>query len=71
MPSPTARRSLLIALLVVVLAAFGYCALQPVREACTLTSEPYGSTFTPNSSHTFGSGRCGEQRTRVMAWLEG
>lgn len=71
MPSPIARRPLLIALLVVGLAAFGYYALQPVREACTLSSEPYGSTFTPNSSHTSGSGRCGEERTRFMVWLEG
>lgn len=71
MPSPKARRSLLTALLVVGLAAFGYYALQPVREDCALTSGPYGSTFTPNSSQTSGSGRCGEERTRFMAWLGG
>lgn len=71
MPFPIARRSLLTALVILGLAAFGYYALQPVREACTLTSGPYGSTFTPNSSHTSGSGRCGEERTRFMAWLDG
>jgi hypothetical protein len=71
MPSPLARRSLLAALLVVGLAAFGFYALQPIRQACTLTSGPYGSTFTPDSSYASGSGRCGEERTRFMAWFEG
>jgi len=71
MPSPTTRRYLLTTLLVAALAAFGYYALQPVQEACTLTSEPYGSTFSPNSAQASGSGRCGEERTRFMTWLEG
>jgi hypothetical protein len=71
MPSPTARRYLLTTLLVAALVAFGYYALQPVREACTLTSEPYGSTFDPNSVHASGGGRCGDEHTRFMSWLEG
>jgi hypothetical protein len=71
MSAPKARRYLLTTLLVVALAAFGYYALQPVREACTLTSEPYGSTFSRNSAQASGSGRCGEERTRFMTWLGG
>ncbi|WP_393087662.1 hypothetical protein [Streptomyces sp. LN704] len=70
MPSSTARRYLLTALLVVGLVAFGSYALQPVREACALTSGPYGSTFSPNSANASGSGRCGEERTRFVTWLE-
>lgn len=69
MPSPTARRHLLSTLLVVALAAFGYYALQPVREACALNSGPYGSTFTPNNAHASGDGPCGEERTRFLTWL--
>jgi hypothetical protein len=66
-----ARRYMLTTLLVVALAAFGYYALQPVREVCALTSGPYGSTFNPNSAQASGSGRCGEERTRFMTWFEG
>jgi hypothetical protein len=71
MPFPTARRYLLTPLLVVALAAFGYYALQPVRESCALTSGPYGSTFSPGSAQASGSGRCDEERTRLMTWLKG
>lgn len=71
MPSQIAPRYLLTTLLVVALAAFGYYALQPVREGCTLTSGPYGSTFNPNNAHASGNDRCGEDRTRFMTWLQG
>ncbi|MGW2635962.1 hypothetical protein [Streptomyces sp. NPDC001348] len=71
MPAPGARRYLLTTLLVAALAACGHYALQPVREACTLTSEPYGSTFSPDSVQASGSGGCGEERTRFMTWFGG
>ncbi|MFB7290591.1 hypothetical protein [Actinacidiphila glaucinigra] len=71
MPSPTARRSLLTILLVVALVAFGYYSLQPVRETCVLTSDPYGSTFDPSSIKASGTGECGEERTRLMTWFKG
>ncbi|MER6290915.1 hypothetical protein [Streptomyces sviceus] len=64
-----ARRYWLTPLLVIALAAFGYYALQPVPEACSLTSGPYGSTFSPSSAHASSGDRCGEERTRFMAWL--
>ncbi|MFI1769586.1 hypothetical protein ACH41H_47395 [Streptomyces sp. NPDC020800] len=68
MPSPTARRYLLSALVVVAPVAFGYYALQPVREVCALSSEPYGSTFTPNNAHSSSDDQCGEERTRFLTW---
>jgi hypothetical protein len=71
MSSPMARRYLLPTLLVVALVAFGYYAVQPVREACALNSGPYGSTFTPNNANSSGEGRCGEERARFLTWLEG
>lgn len=69
MPSPIARRHLLSALAVVALVAFGYYALQPVREVCSLSSEPYGSTFTTDNTHSSSDGQCGEERTRFLTWL--
>lgn len=69
MPSPTVRRYLLSTLLVVALVAFGYYALQPVREACALNSGPYGSIFTPDNVHASGDGHCGEVHRRFQAWL--
>lgn len=71
MPSPIGRRYLLTSLLVVALAAFGSYALQPVREACALTSGRYGSTFSPSSAQASGDRRCGGERTRFMTWLRG
>ncbi|AYG78410.1 hypothetical protein DWB77_00517 [Streptomyces hundungensis] len=72
MPSPIARRYWLATVLVVALIAFSYYALRPVREACALTSGAYGSTYSPNSAQASGGGgRCGEERTRFMTWLEG
>ncbi|MGW2379203.1 hypothetical protein [Streptomyces sp. NPDC001658] len=71
MPFPMARRYLLTSLLVVALAAFGYYALQPVRESCALTSGPYGSTFSPGGAQASVSGRCDEEHTRLMTWLKG
>lgn len=71
MPSATTRRYLLTTMLIAALAAFGSYALQPVREARTLTSGPYGSTFSPNSAQATGSDRCGDERTRFMTWLKG
>jgi hypothetical protein len=69
--SPTVRHSVLTILLVVALVGFGFYALQPVREACVLTSEPYGSTFDPSSIKASGTGGCGEERTRLMTWFKG
>lgn len=69
-PSATTRRYLLTTMLIAALAAFGSYALQPVRESCTLSSEPYGSTFTPNSVHATGGDRCGDEHTRFMTWLK-
>ena len=69
MSSPIARRYWLTPLLVIALAAFGYYALQPLREACALTSGPYGSTFNPHSAQASSSDRCGEERPRSMTWL--
>ncbi|MGW1728043.1 hypothetical protein ACWCQK_34725 [Streptomyces sp. NPDC002306] len=71
MSSPMARHFVLTTLLVVTLVAFGYYALQPVREACVMTSEPYGSTFDPSSIKASGTGGCGEERTRLMTWFKG
>ncbi|WP_329186942.1 hypothetical protein [Actinacidiphila glaucinigra] len=71
MSSPTARHFVLTTLLVVALVAFGYYALQPVREVCELSSEPYGSTFDPSSIKASGTGGCGEERTRLMTWFKG
>ncbi|EDY56608.1 conserved hypothetical protein [Streptomyces sviceus ATCC 29083] len=69
MPSPIARRYWLTTLLVAALAAFGYYALQPVREACAFTSGPYGSTFSPSRAQTSGADRCGQEHTRFMTWF--
>ncbi|MEU8951188.1 hypothetical protein [Streptomyces sp. NPDC048489] len=71
MSSPRARHYMLTALLVVALVTFGFYALQPIRETCTLTSGPYGSTFSPSSVDVSGNGRCGEERTRFMTWFKG
>ncbi|WP_030313776.1 hypothetical protein [Streptomyces sp. NRRL B-3229] len=71
MSSPIPRRYWLTPLLVVALAAFGYYAFQPVREACTLTSGPYGSTFSPSSAQASSSDRCGEERIRFTTWFGG
>lgn len=71
MLTPTPRRQLLIGLLVAALVAFGFFALRPVRETCTITSEPYGSVFDPDSVEGSGNGRCGEERTRFLTWFEG
>ncbi|TQK86099.1 hypothetical protein FB563_6174 [Streptomyces puniciscabiei] len=46
MPFPIARRYLLSTVLAVVLIAFSYYALQPVRVTCALSSGPYGSAWT-------------------------
>jgi hypothetical protein len=62
-------RYMLTTLLVVALVVFSYYALQPIREACALTSGPYGSAFTPNGAHASDNGRCGEERRRFMTWL--
>ncbi|MEV8568459.1 hypothetical protein AB0436_23250 [Streptomyces sp. NPDC051322] len=70
MVAPVTRRRTAWGLVVLVLTAFCFYALSPVKTGCSLSSEPYGSSYSPHDAgQSSGPTGCGDQRLRFLTWV--
>lgn len=64
------RRRTAWGLVVLALTAFCFYAVSPVKTRCSLSSEPYGSSYHPHDAEqSSGLSGCGDERLRFLTWV--